>query len=176
MDRGGENHGSNSGPPVRSWRDPSDQRGVSKVVGVVLMTAIVIVLAATVATMLTGFAGMLNEPAPQAAFEFEYETGVSDPNCANDPCEVVRVTHSGGETFDPEQVEVVVYYMEGGSEKRYAADWVDVVADPVEITERVRVWTNGPIDTLETARIELLWTSEDGEYGEVIARWEGPNK
>ena len=58
----------------------SEERAVSKVVGVVLMTAIVIALAATVATMLTGFAGLLNDPAPQAAFSFEYDDDVEDPS------------------------------------------------------------------------------------------------
>jgi hypothetical protein len=124
---------------------------------------------------MTGLAGSLGPAPPQAAFDFEYETGISDPTCASDPCEVVRVVHASGDTFDPEQVEVVVYYMNGGTEQRYATDWADAVADSVDAGERVRVWANGPIDTLATARIELLWTNESGGHSDVIARWEGPS-
>jgi flagellin-like protein len=153
----------------------TENRGVSNTVGVVLLVGMVVLLAATLWILVSGLAGSLGPAPPQAAFDFEYETGVSDPNCAIDPCEVVRVVHASGDTFDPEQVEVVVYYMDGGTEQRYATDWVDVVVDPVDAGERVRVWTNSPIDTLATARIELLWTSEDGQHSDVIARWEGPS-
>ncbi|QGX93657.1 type IV pilin [Haloplanus rallus] len=153
----------------------TEDRGVSNTVGVVLLVGMVVLLAATLWVLVSGLAGSLGPAPPQAAFDFEYETGVSDPNCAIDPCEVVRVVHTSGDTFDPEQVEVVVYYMDGGTEQRYATDWVDVVVDPVDAGERVRVWTNSPIDTLATARIELLWTSEDGQHSDVIARWEGPS-
>ncbi|WP_257629080.1 type IV pilin [Haloplanus salinarum] len=153
----------------------TEDRGVSNTVGVVLLVGMVVLLAATLWVLVSGLAGSLGPAPPQAAFDFEYETGVSDPNCASDPCEVVRVVHTSGDTFDPEQVEVVVYYMDGGTEQRYATDWVDVVVDPVDAGERVRVWTNSPIDTLATARIELLWTSEDGQHSDVIARWEGPS-
>ena len=49
-----------------------DDRAVSKVVGVVLMVAIVITLSAVVAGMVSGFSGQLQDPAPQVAFEATY--------------------------------------------------------------------------------------------------------
>jgi flagellin-like protein len=152
----------------------TESRGVSNTVGVVLLLGIVILLAATMWLLATGLTDTLGPTPPQASFDFEYDTGVSDPNCASNPCEVVRVHHVAGDTFDPEQVEIVVHYMDGGTEQRYAVDWVDVVVGPVDAGERVRIWDNGPIDTLATARIELFWTSENGEHSDVIARWEGP--
>ncbi|PHQ46676.1 hypothetical protein DJ68_06035, partial [Halorubrum sp. C3] len=97
-------------------------RAVSKVVGVVLMTAIVITLAATVATMLTGFAGLLNDPAPQAAFSFEYDDDVDDPSAYHpdieaDTSEIVVVEHIGGDRIDPGQLEIeVIAYNEAEDE------------------------------------------------------------
>jgi FlaG/FlaF family flagellin (archaellin) len=149
-------------------------RGVSNTVGVVAMVGIVVLLAATMWVLAAGLSDGLGPAPPQASFTFEYETGVSDPNCASDPCEVVRVVHASGDTFDPERVEVVVHYVDGGTDQRYVVDWADVVADPVDASDRIRVWNNAPIDTLASARIELFWRSADGQHSDVIGRWEGP--
>ncbi|MFB6308559.1 MAG: LamG-like jellyroll fold domain-containing protein [Haloarculaceae archaeon] len=53
----------------RRMRD--DRRAVSKVLGTVLMVAIVLLLATTAAVMATGFTAKLGGPYPQTAFDFE---------------------------------------------------------------------------------------------------------
>lgn len=148
-------------------------RGVSKLVGVALTLAIVIALATTTAVLTIGLLET-DEPVPQATFEFDYETGVSDPNCNGATCGVVRVHHFAGDTFDPEQVSIVVHYTDGGDRETFSATWADVRPNDVDAGDRVRVWTNDPIDGLSDARIELLWTSADGERSTVIDEWEGP--
>ena len=67
-----------------------------------LLTVIVITLEATVAKMSTGFAGLLNNPAPQAAFSFEYDCAVTDPksyypDIQDTTSEIVVVEHIGGD-------------------------------------------------------------------------------
>lgn len=154
-------------------------RGISSTIGVVLLLGIVVLLAATTWLFAAGLADGLGPTPPQASFNFEYETGVDDPSCSPpDSCEaeVVRIGHVSGDAFDPERVKVVVHYMDSGTEKRTASDWEDIESKTESITagKTVGVWTSGPIDTLATARIELLWTSENGERSDVIARWSGP--
>jgi flagellin-like protein len=76
----------------------ADDRGVSPTVGIALMVAIAVVLAAIIATMALGFQGKLQDPSPQGGFttqinhdgddnggkpyfELTYETGpVTDPS------------------------------------------------------------------------------------------------
>jgi|GEM_PF-6936426 len=159
-------------------------RAVSKVVGVVLMTAIVITLAATVATMLTGFAGLLNDPAPQVAFEFEYNDDVQDPQAEYDPNlpenadEVVAVRHMSGDQFDPSNVEIVVRWTHEGSDD--IGEWRDTWANAATgQTSTVRVtgdmyahvWGDA---TFEGGSVQIIWNDPDAERGVLLATWTGP--
>lgn len=58
----------------------TDESAVSPVVGVILMVAITVLLAATAATFFLdlGSSGAMSEQAPQAAFTFDYEAGSTD--------------------------------------------------------------------------------------------------
>jgi flagellin-like protein len=99
---------------------PAD-RSVSPVVGVVLMTGIVVVLAAVVASLALGFGGDLQEPAPSGGFDQEWvPTGADN---TNDRPYVV-ITHQVGRTVDAENVVIK-------DEHGNAIRWDDV-------------WTGGP--------------------------------
>jgi flagellin-like protein len=69
---------------------------VSPVIGVILMVAITVILAAVIGTFVLGLAGTVKKP-PQAQFTFE-ETGTN---------ENVDVTHDGGDPVDAANVEIV---------------------------------------------------------------------
>ncbi|MFY4816356.1 type IV pilin [Haloarcula sp. AONF1] len=162
----------------------SEERAVSKVVGVVLMTAIVIALAATVATMLTGFAGLLNEPAPQVAFEFEYDDDVENPksvydsNLPDNTEEVVAVRHMGGDQFDPENVEIIISWTHEGSDN--IGQWRDTWANAatgqtstVRITGNMyaHVWGDA---TFENGSIQVVWNDPNKSRSVLLAEWNGP--
>jgi flagellin-like protein len=89
--------------------DPSDQgsessdRGVSPVIGVVLMAAVAVVLAAVVAMMAFGFEDRLRDPAPNGGFEQEYVASGAD-NTNDRP--YVTITHQVGRTVDAENVVI----------------------------------------------------------------------
>lgn len=163
------------------YPDTSEDRAVSKVVGVVLMTAIVIALAATVATMLTGFAGLLNEPAPQVAFDATYHNDVDDPDnfhpdlsdeASYEVKEVVVIEHLSGDRFDPERTRYVV--TRSGT-TLLDTTWADVFhgqEDTVATTDTLYPYAAGS-ETLADVRIQLIWEGEDGQ-GAVLFEWEGP--
>jgi flagellin-like protein len=54
------------------------ERAVSPVVGVVLLTAIAVVLAGVVATLALGFEDRLRDPAPSGGFDREYAPSGAD--------------------------------------------------------------------------------------------------
>jgi len=74
---------------------PDDERAVSPVIGVILMVAITVILAAVIGTFVLGL-GENVESAPQASLDFQYNSSSSN----------VTMEHRGGDTLDPSNVEV----------------------------------------------------------------------
>lgn len=90
-------------------------RAVSPVLGVVLIVAIAVVLAATVAAGSLSVAGTLTEPAPasvQSTGEFRQDVSTA---CGND---AVVMIHEGGETIDPASIELLVEVPDGEHRER----------------------------------------------------------
>jgi len=65
----------------------SDDRGVSPVIGVILMVAITVILAAVIGTFVLGLGDSL-EQAPQAQLDGEYESGTG-----------IVLNHNGGDSL-----------------------------------------------------------------------------
>ncbi|GAA0298509.1 type IV pilin [Halarchaeum salinum] len=66
----------------------ADDRAVSPVIGVILMVAITVILAAVIGTFVLGLGNQVGNQSPQASFGFDFEeTGL------------VTITHQGGDTI-----------------------------------------------------------------------------
>lgn len=74
-----------------------DDRAVTPVVGIVLLVAITIVLAAVIGTFVLGIGEEVEETAPTADFSFEYDD--DDPN--------VTITHEGGQEIPGDELHIV---------------------------------------------------------------------
>jgi flagellin-like protein len=68
---------------------------VSPVIGVILMVAITVILAAVIASFVLGLGDQTQQTAPQASFAFDYDAGVGNSGYG-----VLGVTHDGGDTID----------------------------------------------------------------------------
>ncbi|MFC7027682.1 type IV pilin [Halomicroarcula sp. GCM10025710] len=66
-----------------------DDDAVSPVIGVILMVAITVILAAVIATFVLGLGDQVSNTAPQASFSFDYSS--SGPT--------LDITHDGGDTI-----------------------------------------------------------------------------
>ncbi|QUJ74734.1 type IV pilin N-terminal domain-containing protein (plasmid) [Haloarcula marismortui ATCC 33800] len=80
-----------------------EKRAVSPVISVILMVAIAVILAATIATFVLGFAEDVHNPAPsvgQTSGEF-VAGGDRDQ-------QVVRITHVAGDSVAVENIEIIV--------------------------------------------------------------------
>lgn len=73
----------------------TDDDAVSPVIGVILMVAITVILAAVIASFVLGLGDQAQQATPQASFSFNYDesTGPADQG-------VVTITHDGGDTID----------------------------------------------------------------------------
>jgi len=76
-----------------------DERGVSPVVGVILMIAITVLLASVIGTFVLGFGDGLREGTPQVAF------AVTETDADTD---AVTVRKTGGEPLESDDLRVVV--------------------------------------------------------------------
>ena len=158
-------------------------RAVSKVIGVVLMTAIVITLAATVATMLTGFAGLLNDPAPQVAFEFKYDDDVNDASTEYHPSipsgaeEVLAIRHAGGDQLDPDQIEVITRITtDDGDVIEHRDRWSDASTgddSALTVTGAMYPYAGGS-HSLKGGNVTILWQDPEADRGVVLEKWDAP--
>ena len=163
--------------------DRPDDRGVSKVVGVVLMVAIVIALASTVAVMVTGFSGMLNEPPPQANIEFTFYTDedFDDPqeefheNISATTHELVAIEHEFGDRIDPK--DVIVYMESGSTDQTWRGRWTEGgTGDELTIAFGDTLYPAASLPhTLNDGRVQVLWYDDDNDRGIVLGEWYGPN-
>jgi flagellin-like protein len=101
---------------VRSPNDETSmggERGVSSVIGVILMVAVTVILAAAVGAFALQFAGTNQEPAPQVAnadAEFLVTGGGTD--------QTVRITHRGGDTIEVSNLAIVVSFSDSTKQSR----------------------------------------------------------
>ncbi|MBX0297866.1 type IV pilin [Haloarcula nitratireducens] len=78
-----------------------DDQGVSPVIGVILMVAITVILAAVIATFVLGLGENLSSSAPQASFSFDYDSSATTPtNTTLGSGGALTITHDGGDTIN----------------------------------------------------------------------------
>ena len=116
-----------------------DDRAVSPVIGVVLMVAVVVILAAVIGAFVLGLGGSQNE-APQASFSYDSETGI--------------VTMSGGDSIPSDQLAV-----EGPATFTGSGDGGTVVAGDA---------SGAASDANGDGQIDVIWTNPDGGSSSVL--------
>ena len=78
-------------------RELMDERAVSPVIGVILMVAITVILAAVIGTFVLGLGGQVSETAPQASVT------ITDASGSNGD---ILIAHDGGDSFNATDVNV----------------------------------------------------------------------
>jgi len=84
-----------------------DDRAVSPVIGVILMVAITVILAAVIGTFVLGLGDQVQNTTPQASFNFESSNmdGTHDSGSADDQ---VTITHESGDTLTQSNINVKI--------------------------------------------------------------------
>jgi len=85
-----------------------DDDAVSPVIGVILMVAITVILAAVGGAYIVTFGKEEQEVTPQANFEFEYDSGTtgSNPVYSGGAGGDLTIRHNGGDTVDGERLAI----------------------------------------------------------------------
>ncbi|MFC6771826.1 type IV pilin [Halorubrum pallidum] len=113
-------------------QNTSDDRAVSPVIGVILMVAITVILAAVIGTFVLGLGDQLGDTAPQASFSTSLEGGDASSGLDFD------IEKTGGDDIDPADLRVTV----GGTETNETV--ATALGEDVWQTGDIASWTAEP--------------------------------
>jgi len=143
----------------------TEDRAVSPVIGVILMVAITVILAAVIGTFVLGLGDQVSDNAPQASFSFDFNANGDFDGQTGAPGagDIVNITHEGGETIENSTLEVSG---DGTSSLQYqSGGWGSSVSAGDQITY-------SGVDAGETIRV--IWTNPNGGSTNTIARATAP--
>ena len=136
----------------------TEDRGVSPVIGVILMVAITVILAAVIGAFVLGLGDQASESAPQASFDYSFD--------GND---AVNISHGGGDNIDSTNIEVTIDDLESfpdADDDLTVNDdqWQDNITtgDTIDIADDADV-----IDSGDTIRI--IWNSPAGGSSNTLS-------
>jgi flagellin-like protein len=129
----------------------TDEDAVSPVIGVILMVAITVILAAVIGTFVLGLGDQVQNNAPQATFSFDYTEGTNSYE--------VEATHDGGDTFNSENTQSLVLNTDGDS-PAFATTTDGGVSAGDSVT------ANGVSGGSE---VRIIWTSANGGNTATVA-------
>jgi len=145
----------------------TDDDAVSPVIGVILMVAITVILAAVIATFVLGLGESVSNTAPQASFSTNYD---SSPSAGTDSFGdtvnngLLTVTHSGGDSLEAPNLFVT------GGDASGRKVWSDVFATGSVISAGNSVDYAVSADDI----VRIVWDNSKGNSAE-LDRWEGPD-
>ena len=151
-----------------------DDDAVSPVIGVILMVAITVILAAVIGTFVLGLGDQVQNNAPSASFTFDFDesvgtSGLTDCSSSNladsgsdDTVGDLTATHDGGSGIPAARLSIT----DGSTD----IDVSDCTSD-TDISAGSD-FTVG-IDTTDTFRI--IWTAEGGGNSATIGKFTGPD-
>lgn len=127
--------------------ESADERGVSPVIGVILMVAITVILAAVIGSFVIGLGDQVQETAPNAQFTFDYDEGNNGGT--------VVVTHDGGQQIDTSEDSLTIVGPD---------DEVDWSEESIIVTagNSSQTITLADIATEEGQTIRVVWTGSEG--------------
>ena len=135
----------------------TDDDAVSPVIGVILMVAITVILAAVIGTFVLGLGDQVQNNAPQATFSFDY----SEDGSVADSYEVVA-THDGGDTFTNENTNSLV--IQGTDDSSSTITEAFGVSGGVSAGDSATLNSAG-----DGTDVRIIWTSANGGNTATVA-------
>jgi flagellin-like protein len=135
----------------------SDDRAVSPVIGVILMVAITVILAAVIGTFVLGLGDSIQDTSPTASFDFDFNAGNTG---------TVDISHAGGDTIDAGTNTVTVTASDGATlqnESDSGNEWPpgEISAGSSETFDKGSSWSG------ET--VSVNWESSSGGSSATLA-------
>ncbi|MFC4450195.1 type IV pilin [Halorussus aquaticus] len=148
-----------------------DDGAVSPVIGVILMVAITVILAAVIGTFVLGLGDRVSQAQPSATFTFDYNK-TATPNNA------LSVTHDGGDGVETSQLKLTVsgskvWEGEGGLQSSYSYlggnKWD---SDKITAGSKLSVADTGAGTIKDGNSVKVIWTASGSDKTAVIGESE----
>jgi flagellin-like protein len=144
-----------------------DESAVSPVIGVILMVAITVILAAVIATFVLGLGESVSQSAPQATFSTEYEPGGTADDCGTDTFGTdgsLDVTHDGGDSLEADNIDLI----SGGTtvgvtDCGYGSNTELSAGNSLNVR----------VDSDDSVRV--VWNDDTEGNSATLTEWEGPD-
>ena len=175
----------------------TDDDAVSPVIGVILMVAITVILAAVIASFVLGLGNEATNTNPQASFSFEFDE-VAEENSESYDHGLVTASHDGGDTISNDEL-----YMRGdgfnksdvtathpnGNIGDDLGDWVQSETGTFPDHTEAGLW-NGTTSGDDTAivsgdrayiyaqsnyEIDVVYEAQEGQSSSTLQSDEGPD-
>ncbi|MFB6236378.1 MAG: type IV pilin [Halopenitus sp.] len=145
-----------------------DDRAVSPVIGVILMVAITVILAAVIGTFVLGLGDSLSQQSPQATYEWSQNASGS----SNDGNITVTLEHTGGDTINNDSV--TFNYDVSNSEPTVTPDDWASSSDGIVAGDEVTFGSNlGSGEMFAVGdTITVAWESSEGGSSSVLTEYE----
>jgi flagellin-like protein len=146
----------------------TDDEGVSPVIGVILMVAITVILAAVVGTFVLGLGEGVSSTAPSASFNFEYESGSSiecDGLDSDGSGDGVDISHASGDEIPADQITI--------SDGSNSEDWYDCDTS-VGSGDEISAGNTANVGIDSNDEIRVLWANDDDDSA-TLTIWDGPD-
>lgn len=131
-----------------------EDRGVSPVIGVILMVAITVILAAVIATFVMNM-GPTETTMPNAQFNFD-----ADDTSGNDQIDTVEIEHNGGGAVDSDNVDIQADD-DGGTPTINSFSMTEISAgDTTTVTGS------------DLTSVQIIWKNPDSGETQIMAEWE----
>jgi flagellin-like protein len=134
-----------------------DDDAVSPVIGVILMVAITVILAAVIATFVLGLGDQVSNTAPQASFSFDYEGST------------LTIVHDGGDTITAEELFV------RGANDVGSWDTLTSTGTSYAATSEIRAGNGVEVSADDDDTVRVVFQGNDGGNSATLGRWTGPN-
>jgi len=146
----------------------SDDEGVSPVIGVILMVAITVILAAVIAAFVLGLGGSSSDT-PQASFDFDFDEGsAGTPGDAS-----MTITVESGDTLDAANLEISGAGVTGTFDTDNSPSGGSFFSDDVTAGDSVTLDGSDLTDT--GGDVNVVWSSSDGGDSSILASFDVPN-
>jgi flagellin-like protein len=161
----------------------TDDDAVSPVIGVILMVAITVILAAVIGTFVLGLGDQVSNTSPTASFTFDYNNDTSSPG------DTLDVTHDGGDKIPASQINASVNGAEDGSGGSVSfgtsasngnlfGDTGDVSAGSTYTIDNTDFWDGSAEPSklnLARSTVRVVWSSSNGDDTATLGKWTGPD-
>lgn len=145
----------------------SDDRAVSPVIGVILMVAITVILAAVIGTFVLGLGDSLSESAPQATFDWSQSDG-TDGNIT------ASIKHTGGDTISNDTVSFQFDVTNDPPTQNHSGQWAGT-DDEITAGDSMTFWGNyneSEDDAFHSGdSITVVWSSSEGGSSSVLTEY-----